>query len=70
MLSLRFFHSPSHSAKMAAQMAEHGNPPYDSGDQTGLEINLGPEMAQSFIEQIQAQWPEYVKTVQQQKLDE
>lgn len=44
--------------------------PMTSGDQTGLEINLGPEMAQSFIEQIQAQWPEYVKTVQQQKLDE
>jgi hypothetical protein len=55
---------------MADQMAEHGNPAYDDGTQTGVEINLGPEIAQSFVEQIQTQWPEYVKTVQEQKLDE
>jgi hypothetical protein len=51
-------------------MAENGNPTYDDETPIGLEINLGPEIARSFIEQIQDQWPRYLNTVSEQGVDE
>lgn len=69
-LSLRFYHKPTYSAEQAQRMAEGGNAPYDEQTPIGTEINLGPEIAQSLIEQIQAQWPQYLKTVNEQAVDE
>lgn len=70
MLSLRFFNKPSYSGERARELAERGFPVYNDETPIGTEINLGPEIAQSLMEQLQAQWPQYVKTVQDQGLDE
>lgn len=60
MLSLRFFHRPM-PHDMAEQSAQAGRPLYDHDTPTGVEINLGPEIAQSLIEQLHAKWPEYLR---------
>lgn len=57
MLSLRFYYKPS-GLKM------------DEETSTGIEINLGLEMAQSLIQQINDRWPELVKIVQDQEAEE
>lgn len=62
-LSLRFYNKPFYSAKMADQSAEAGKPLYDENTQIGLELNLGPEIAQSLIDQINTKWPEYLQTL-------
>jgi hypothetical protein len=62
MLSLRFFHVPI-PHRIAEQSADAGNPLYDAETATGVEVNLGPEIARSLVEQLQAKWPEYVQMV-------
>lgn len=58
MLSLRFFHRPM-PRHLAEQSAQAGRPLYDEDTPIGVAIDLGPEIAQSFIEQLQAKWPEF-----------
>jgi hypothetical protein len=70
MLSLRFYYKPIYSGKMAQELADSGHPVVDDETPIGMEITLGPEMAQSLMEQLQAQWPQYLKTVQEQATDE
>jgi hypothetical protein len=59
MLSLRFYRNPTYTHQTAAESAEKGRPLYDEDTPMGIEINLGPEIARSFIEQIQAKWLDY-----------
>ena len=63
MLSLRFYHKPVYPHQVARDSAEAGRPLVDEGSPIGVELNLGPEMAKSLIEQIQAKWPEYLRIV-------
>ena len=48
-------------------MAEAGRPAYDENTPIGTEISLGPEIAQSFIAQLKAKWPEFLKVVREQQ---
>jgi hypothetical protein len=61
MLSLRFFHKPTYPHEIANMSADAGRPLYDEDTPIGVELNLGPEIAQSLIDQIQAKWPDFVR---------
>ena len=63
MLSLRFYYKPSYPHAVADRSAEAGRPLYDDDTPIGTEINLGPEMARSLVEQIQSKWPDFLKVV-------
>src|ERR1035441_10286144 len=58
-LSLRFYYKPIYSHRMAEESAKAGRPLEVENTTTGRELNLGLEMAQSLIEQIQAKWPQF-----------
>jgi hypothetical protein len=63
LLSLRFYARPYYGYKLATESAQQGRPLYDADAPIGVEIDLGPELAQSLFEQINAQWPRFVQTV-------
>jgi hypothetical protein len=63
LLSLRFYARPYYGYKLATESAQQGRPLYDADAPIGVEINVGPELAQSLFEQINAQWPRFVQTV-------
>jgi len=65
-LSLRFYNKP-YPYELANSMAEAGRPAYDENTPIGTEISLGPEIAQSFIAQLKAKWPEFLKVVREQQ---
>src|SRR4051794_6932815 len=50
-LSLRFYHQPEPLE-------------YDAETPVGVEINLGPELTRSFVEQLQTQLPGYQRMLQ------
>jgi hypothetical protein len=64
MLSLRFYHKPDYPHQIAQESAEAGRPLYDDNTPIGVEINLGLEIAHSLIEQMQTQWPEFIRVLQ------
>jgi hypothetical protein len=57
MLSLRFYHKPA-SYEFAQKSADAGRPLYDEDTPIGVELNLGPELAKSLIEQMVGRWAE------------
>jgi hypothetical protein len=63
-LSLRFYHKPTYPHQFAQECAEAGRALYDENTPIGVEISLGPEAAQSLVEQIQAKWPEFIRVIQ------
>lgn len=60
-LSSRFYNKPYLSRKVCEELAEHDQRIYNEKTQIGIEVNLGLEMAQSLIEQINTKWPELLK---------
>jgi hypothetical protein len=64
-LSLRFYNKPYLNPKLIEELAAQGRHIYDEKTQIGTEINLGLELAQSLIEQINAKWPELLKIAQE-----
>ena len=67
LLPLRFYDKPFYGHKTATESAERGHPLFDAETPIGVEINLGPELAQSLIEQINAQWPQYLQILDSQR---
>jgi hypothetical protein len=53
-LSFRFYYKPDVSAC-----------PYDDDTPIGVEVGLGPELAQSLYEQWRDKWPESVRAVKE-----
>jgi hypothetical protein len=53
-LSFRFYHKPDSPAC-----------PYDDDTPIGVEIKLGPELAQSIYEQLRDKWPKFLRAVQE-----
>jgi len=63
-LSLLFYHRPTYPHQFAAERAEGVRPLYDENTEIGGAIDLGIEMAQSLMTQLQTKWPEFVHVVQ------
>jgi hypothetical protein len=63
-LSLRFYHKPTYPHQIAEECAEGGRPLYDENTEIGVAIDLGIEMAQSLMTQLQTKWQEFVHVVQ------
>jgi hypothetical protein len=64
-LSLRFYHKPYPlNPQIIDELAANGQRIYDEKTPIGVEVTLGLEMAQSLIEQINEEWPELLKSVQ------
>lgn len=62
-LSLRFYYKPFYGYKTATELAQRGHPVIDGDTTTGVQLDLGYELARSLVEQIQAKWPELVKAL-------
>src|SRR4051812_27011739 len=58
-LSVRFYNKPA-NGKWVREMDAQGHKQYEEGTPIGIEINLGPELANSLIEQLMTKWPEYL----------
>jgi hypothetical protein len=60
---LRFYDKHSYGLKIATEAVKLGRPLFDAETPIGIEINLGPALVQSLVEQIHAQWPQYQQTL-------
>ena len=69
-LSLRFYVKPFYDHQTASELAEGGHPVCDAETPIGVEINLGPDLVQSLIGQINTQWPQYLQILQSQRDDD
>ena len=61
LLSLRFYHKPIYPYQLTDRSAAEGRPLYDEDTPIGTRMDLGPEMVQSLIEQLQAKLPELLR---------
>ncbi len=69
MLSLRFYNQPYYWYKVATESAQQGRPLFDADTPIGVEIDLGPELVQSLVQQLDAQLPRFFETVQSSRDD-